>query len=871
MKKLRKILYFTTALWLTMSIPAEAGPLVGALATFVGGITAAQVATTVGMAVLNFGFQTLVGALFGPKAPKQKGVKQEMEFGGDKAPTFIMGTYGTPGHLLYQNSFFGLNNLLVQVILLSCLPVSGVLNKIDVCGDVDFIDKTTTDADGFNPVLGYQKNGKEYLKVKFHAGGQTTADPFLVDTFGDDPDWAWTNDMICKGCAYMIVQCLHSIKGVWPGNPTFMWTVQGIPVYDQRKDSTAGGSGPHRLNDRSTWTFSENLKVLENNVHRGIPDIDGSHLWGGRAEPYRLPADYWFPAMNTCDENIEKKNGDIINRYAGGIEISLDEQPLDIVRAFNAGCNGDTWFHAGQYKTVCGPPGLSLLTISDKDFMITDKRVDDQFTTVKDTFNSAIATYPEPGSGWSMEAGPLYIDADYLEADGDDLQTLDVQLRCVREANQAQRVMRAALKDHRSMLIHQGVLPPEYFILEPHDRFTYQSVDNGYHGDGIDFLIESKESRYNVQQAVIIRSLNPDAHYWVKEMELDQTVGKPGRIRAGSLDLAFSIAAGQIDSPTGGKDRPAINVSWTWGAIDIDVRNVLWRVRKAGTTKIIKDGTIHRLKDGDYQISGNFLRFGKSYEVQFEPVPISKRDSTATAWQSVTCLLVDVPAAPALTIVSKLAADGKLVYYLDVEWLGVSGEATYRIRDVVDGKTDKINAGDALYKRISVSTGEVHTVTVAAIVDGEVGDYSPASGPITITKKSANNDPATGLTATINRQGKIIVKATRNTAQKDFKRFRLYSAPSNNFALASFVDDFAGSRFEHGDLGNAVDQYYWVTTEDQSDNESPKFPVSNLAGIKGSTIRLVADDYSAGSVTARRRQQPAERGRECAGPGRLNR
>jgi hypothetical protein len=846
---LRKFLFTSVALWFAMGAPAHADPLTLAFSTLIGGITAGQVGTVLAGFVINLGFKTLMDAFFGPKDPKEKGTEQVMENGADKPPRIILGTHGTSGHLLYQNSYDDDANRWVAVIILSALRVAAISSRLNLSGQRCTIDWETVDSEGFSPVDEYQKFDTNYCRVKFHAGAQSAADPWLVDKFGDDPNWEWTNDMLVKGCAYVIVECRASRKGVWATQPTFIWTVQGMPLYDPRRDSSIGGSGSHRWNNVSTWggPGDDNPKVQIYNIIRGFPDIDGSHFWGGRVggDAYRMPVDYWFAAMNTCDEDVELKSGDIIRRYKSSLEIFLDEEPFDVIMDIDRGCNGFTTEYGGTYKSFCGAPGLSVMTITDADFMITEKRTDDLFKPIEETYNSAITTYPEPNSGWTMEPGPLYVDDDYVEEDDDEPMQLDIELRCVTNVNQVMRVQRAVIKDSRAMLSHQGVLPPEAFILEPHDRISYQSVDNGYHGDGVDFTLGSKAHRPNVFQEVSIRSINPNAQYWVKEMELDHTVGKMGVIRSGALDVAFSIAPGQVDSATG-KDKPAIDVTWSFGSVDTDIAKVLWKVRRTGTTAIIANGTIHDLTDGFYQIRHHTLRFKGQYEVQFEPVPISLRESEPTAWQSVTCVVVDVPAAPSLTRVSKLAHDGTLDFFLDVQWIKVAAEATYIVRLVSDGVTHRFPSEDNT-RRIPVTSGDACTVDVAAVVNGDRGDYSSTS-TITVSKKSTNDDPPTGLTATTNRHGEIILRLTRGPANKDFKRFNIYEASVNNFTSASLLDDTAASRFVHDDLPNGVDRWHWATTVDKSDNESAKYPASNTGGVKGSTIRLLSDDLAAGAV-----------------------
>lgn len=57
-----------------------------------------------------------------------------------------------------------------------------------------------------------------------------------------------------RGYAYVVIKFpIGSISG-WPAVDAL---IQGLKLYDSRLDDTNGGSGAHRLNDPSTWTYSD--------------------------------------------------------------------------------------------------------------------------------------------------------------------------------------------------------------------------------------------------------------------------------------------------------------------------------------------------------------------------------------------------------------------------------------------------------------------------------------------------------------------------------------------------------------------------------------------------------------------------------------
>lgn len=855
---LKKLLLATTAMFMLSVAPAHAGPLVGGIGALIGGIAGTGLSIGgLALGIFSMGAQWLLSMLLAPEV-EQKGVKTKMDTGGDNPPSFILGEYCTAGQLVYANvwdkSGYNIENAcLVYVVQLSCKPVTG-LSTVVFANNEKVTLNPGTNWNGFMQVDEYVKgaSGGGYFLVKFHDGTQNDSDSWLMDKFGSDPDRPWKNDMIGEGCAYVIVQAWYSNRGIWTGLPDLRWVVQGSSLYDPRKDSTVpGGSGLQRWNNPNTWTFTKNPKVIEYNTIRGIRQ-SGEHLWGGTAEAYRLPLEYWFAAMNACDENISKTGGGSVKRFEIGCEIHLDDKPIEIINEINKSCNGFTTEFGGTYKTWVGGPGLPVGTITDDDFLITAEMETNKFQSQQSTYNTAYGTYPEPKQQWEPKDGPRYVMDDAVEEDGEEL-ALDISLPFVSENNQVQRILRAAVRDSRRQVTHEGQLPPKAWVYEPFDCLAYQSTMFGYSGDGKDFLIASKDDLPNVNQRVLLREVDISDTGWLPEYEQAFDTAPLVIVTPGTMQADFNVFPDQVDTTTG-KDKPAIRAEWAWAGPEIDVRKVDWQIRYPSTTKVIAEGSINDARGGVAIIESDVLRFGKTYEIQLRAVPYAVRDSDWTAWKTVTCVVVAVPTAPSLTRVSKLGTDGKLSYFVDVTWTLVAQEATYAVKMIVDGQT-VIHPATTSPLRIPVAAGAVLTVSVAAIgSDGTVGSYS-STAAITITKKNTAPTAPTSLTAT----GKIgrIDYVTNKNPDGDFDHFNLYASNTNDFTTAVLVDDSRSIRLQQGDLGNAVTRYAWITAVDNSGNESSKFPVSNTAGRVATTTRVAAADIDDGAVTDAKTDQTA--------------
>lgn len=842
MKKI--LLASTVALGLAFApAQATAAPIAGIIA---GGLGLGTIGTTILGAAISIGANWLIQKLFAEE-PKPQGIKQSMDSGGDNPISFIVGKYATPGKLVYVNTFGNDNKHLVMVINLSEVPVTALSSKMVINGRVCDIDFGDTDAHGFAKVIQYQKGSHDYCGVRFF-NDPNSAPNYLTNNFGSDPLKPWTNDMVGKGCSYVVVRCRFSPDGgVWSGLPTFKFTLQGIPLYDIRKDSTAGGSGSHRWGDRSTHEYSENCSVISYNILRGIRR-QGETIYGGNASPEQLPYDIWAAAMNTCDENVPKKHGGTLKRFTMGAEITVDVPPLDTLREIDNSCSGWTNEFGGIWKMFVGAPGASVTSITDRDIIATMEQTDDLFKPLQDTFNVAQGSYPSPEACWEMKDAPTRYFQNFIDEDGEEL-SLNMEFPFVFERNQVQRLMKAAVRESRRQRLHTIVLPPAFARLECYDVFTWDSGRNGY----IDkkFLIIQKDDLLNCCQQITCREMNPEDYDWdAVDDEFDSYDPTTDSTDPETPVREFTVAADYIDRPAAGKDKPAILVTWDWFEEDLDIRVIRWQIRRTGKTKIIGKGEIRDYEDGEELITHRALRFADQYDIQFRIVPRRKQaKSEWLDWQAVTMLAVDVPTNFMATAVSNLGGDGKLDFFVKTSWDEVAqANNGYGVKYTIDGE-DHYQRTDGNKYRFPVKAPASVTVQVRTRgVDG--GTPSAYTTPIvvSVTKKSTAPTTPTELTV-VGKHRRAVIK-TEDHPDTDFKRWNVYYSKTNNFTTGTKSKHGRSNRFVVDDLDIGDTYYFWITAEDMSGNESAKYPTSNTAGIAATISKLDDDDTESTTLAA---------------------
>lgn len=128
-------------------------------------------------------------------------------------------------------------------------PVSGVSGAVVTLGT----------APSGNFVISYQyQKTTSYARVRSFLGGPgQTVDAVVNSLFPDE----WDASHPLSGCAGIAVFLTYN-EDVYQTDTQVSVVMRGAKCYDPRKDSSIGGSGPHRVNDPSTWEWTESPPLL---------------------------------------------------------------------------------------------------------------------------------------------------------------------------------------------------------------------------------------------------------------------------------------------------------------------------------------------------------------------------------------------------------------------------------------------------------------------------------------------------------------------------------------------------------------------------------------------------------------------------------
>lgn len=212
----------------------------------------------------------------------------------------------------------------------------------------------TTGTGRINQVTQHRINGKP---VTVGAGGVLSDTKFrgairVLTRLGEDDQTAvselsaifpeWTADHRQRGCSLAALICApvkdKYFAEVYEGNrqPEYTQVIEAALCYDPRKDSTAGGSGTHRLDDPDSWEWTDNAALIIGD-YWAHPDGYGVGADGVNWANIAAEADI-------CDQTVTTVDAQTIKRWRiwGSYSLATDERKTVLQEMLKA-CDGYCW------------------------------------------------------------------------------------------------------------------------------------------------------------------------------------------------------------------------------------------------------------------------------------------------------------------------------------------------------------------------------------------------------------------------------------------------------------------------------------------------------------------------------------------------
>lgn len=437
------------------------GAAIGAVGTFITGLG------IVGQALVGIGLSVAAGYIQKEMAGKPEkqpgGVQFERQYGGAVPRQVACGLVGIAGHDTYVNTFGPANGILQQIYTLSDFPCHG-LSRVSINGQ--WVTLGPVGEDGMQKVTSGEY--ADLIRVQFVDGTQTAALATLVASA--NPAGRWTVDHIGAGVAYVYIALAYMEP--LTSFPDFFFEFYGARLYDWRKDSTAGGSGPHRWGNYATYEFTENPIVIEYNYRRGLAWNDD--LFCGMGMPAAdLPLAKYTAAANICDETT-----DYGARYRCSIMLDCEAQHGENIAALQLSCGAKTVDGVDGSWPLVGHDQAAVATITDDDLISTAPCRWRARRSMSDLVNSVAGNFPDPDQLWSLIGYETQTSGALVTVDR---RTRDIAIDfpMVRSKDQAAQLAGIYLEENRYEATAEIVLRPRWQVLEPGDWIVWNSARYG--------------------------------------------------------------------------------------------------------------------------------------------------------------------------------------------------------------------------------------------------------------------------------------------------------------------------------------------------------------------------------------------------------
>ena len=388
------------------------GAIAGAL--FGGSVLAATLIS----GALAFGASLAFSYLKRPKKRTYAAVQGETKYGGDVDVESLFGHGKTKGQRSYYAKWGQGNKYNAEVFDLANGWCDGLFDYCFVYGERRALIQVGNVG---GEAAHYHVDGfSDKISIRFYDGrpGQPVDAKLVADTAGLGN--TWKNTSVNAGLCYVVVERLYDSALFEKGKPEFEWVLRGLREYDPRKDSTvAGGSGPQRLNDPSTYVFTRNPAVHRLNYQLGLRALNsGRTLIGEGKSLGQLDLATYFVAMNVCDTIKAGKP-----TYECGLWVTGADDHTEILKEFEDAMAGYGLNRRGLSGVIAGAPQIPVLEIT-RDDIDTGRSSEYQFRkSAFERYNHISGQFLSIEDNWNPQSlKPVYSNAD-VAADGRNRQT----------------------------------------------------------------------------------------------------------------------------------------------------------------------------------------------------------------------------------------------------------------------------------------------------------------------------------------------------------------------------------------------------------------------------------------------------------------
>jgi hypothetical protein len=310
-----------------------------------------------------------------------------------------------------------------------------------------------------------------YVTLSTHDGTQTTADSSLESASTD-----WTSTSVLNGIAYAYVRLKQSNEKFPRGLPNISFVVRGKPVYDPQKDSTSAyydnslGVDTHRLNDETTWEWSQNPALI-------AADYIADAKYGLGESYASINAASLDLAQTVCDELVTLTNNTTQTKYSLDGVVDTANTRRDNIEAMLSATNGRIVPSGGEYFISAADYVAPTVTIDES--MLVGAVSTQTKNSMSNLFNAVKGVYLSSEENYVATDYPPVISSSYAVEDGEPLY-LELGLAYTTNNVRAQQLAKMSLSESRQQISVTLPMNMSGLLLKAGDTFYLNNERFGW-------------------------------------------------------------------------------------------------------------------------------------------------------------------------------------------------------------------------------------------------------------------------------------------------------------------------------------------------------------------------------------------------------
>lgn len=249
--------------------------------------------------------------------------------------------------------------------------------------------------------------------------------------------------------------------------------VKGAKVYDPRLDDTKGGTGAHRVNDQTTWEWSDNWALIVAHYLVGYKNND-KIVYGVGLNPDDIDWLQVATMANVSDETVDSKP-----RYRIGGILPTTNDHQSIIGQLEASVGGKVSKVGGKYYIWCPHNDLSSQgTITNAKIVREGGVTFSPTGNISQLFNTARGRFIDPDTLYQPTPYPEIVESAAV-AEDTRIRLMERDFSIVQDRSIAERVAREMVRRSRFSATWTLTMGPEGLLYQPFDVVTL-NIDETY-------------------------------------------------------------------------------------------------------------------------------------------------------------------------------------------------------------------------------------------------------------------------------------------------------------------------------------------------------------------------------------------------------